>query len=373
MIVDVLNLRLHDSTTFERIAARADANNFNVVLGAVEIETPEPKTDYVDVNGMNGSLDYTEADGLYFKNRKIEVELQNKKGSTFDFDSFVRKYHGRLVDLMFRDADTYYYTGRLMVNSDDHARVERHITFEVESDPFRYPISGKTQRAVFYTAPVWLLGDSNFSSGNVIVRTGTTYSWQRNPDVPPHGHPYYDVNLSGGQNLAVAIKAHVNLGSVYIIDAVVQTTLKAPKITVYGSDASGNILRDEIYPIRFMAEDLAPIFFVPAGPTAGGATDVFIEFELQTADKITMQLAYPGQLKINTGEKTQIPEYNAYSEKRGVIFASGKLAKYAILPADSTWTPAFQLQSGENYIANVGSTQSDAHDNLIIRFMEAKL
>lgn len=207
----------------------------------------------------------------------------------------------------------------------------------------------------------------------MIVRSGTDYTWQRNTDiVVPGGGYYYDVRLSGGSNLAVAIKVNVARGCLYVIDAIAESALSAPNVSVYAADSSGQIQRNKPIPVRLMYENLAPIFFIPE--EVGETTiDVFIEFEIPTADKITLQVTKPNTVEVDAGEKAQIPEYEAYTEKRGVLFASGKAAKYAVLPANSVWTPAFQLQPGMNYIAYMGSTESETHGSLSFKFLKAVL
>lgn len=112
------------------------------LLDDLVIPEPEAKTQYVDIPGASGSLDYTEALTGYptYKNREITFslfdrmdteEMDLKRGYLF------RHFHGRICDVETPDKPGWHWRGRLGVGTTGAYR-EGKIPISVTAYPYRY-------------------------------------------------------------------------------------------------------------------------------------------------------------------------------------------------------------------------------------------
>lgn len=136
------------------------------------VAEPTVKTNYIDIPGADGSLDYTEAltDSVLFGNRTgqwdfivdlpytVSSNVSAKTGITvtnaISFQSAILKFfHGRKFDQIiltdelvydFRDktkvVDGYYYTGRITAKSSLATRDYIQIILQYNLEPYKHPI-----------------------------------------------------------------------------------------------------------------------------------------------------------------------------------------------------------------------------------------
>ena len=90
----MFQIALLESDTWDIIDPNSGSN---VAVVSAKINNPVVKTDTVDINTNDGVMDFSEAQGLHYGNRKIEVTLRKTSGSTYDFDAFRRKHLRRMV------------------------------------------------------------------------------------------------------------------------------------------------------------------------------------------------------------------------------------------------------------------------------------
>ena len=114
------------------------------------VNPPEPKKEYVDVPGADGSLDYTEA--------LTKVRYQNRTGSwTFLIDNgywdwptlyteFMERYQGKSVMVQLVDDKDYYYIGRIEINQFNQNKDYSSFTINYTLEPFKYPIDSYMNR-----------------------------------------------------------------------------------------------------------------------------------------------------------------------------------------------------------------------------------
>lgn len=114
------------------------------VSGDIPIPAPpQPKTEYVDIPGADGQLDYTEVlAGVKYQNRQgswnFYVVLE---GTTWPerYSEILNYLHGRRMKCVLSDDPDFYYTGRFAVNqyqSDEHWS---QITIDYVLDPYKLP------------------------------------------------------------------------------------------------------------------------------------------------------------------------------------------------------------------------------------------
>lgn len=111
---------------------------------------PTPKTEYVDVPGADGSLDYTNVLG--------KTRYQNRTGSwNFLIDNgywdwpvlyteFMEKYHGRNCQIILKDDPYYYYIGRLTLKNYNQAKDYSSFEIEYNLEPYKWPIESSRDR-----------------------------------------------------------------------------------------------------------------------------------------------------------------------------------------------------------------------------------
>ena len=114
------------------------------------VNPPEPKKEYVDVPGADGSIDYTEA--------LTNVRYQNRTGSwTFLIDNgywdwsvlyteFMELYQGKQVMVQLTDDPEYYYLGRIEVNQFNQAKDYSSFVINYTLEPYKYPIDSFMNR-----------------------------------------------------------------------------------------------------------------------------------------------------------------------------------------------------------------------------------
>lgn len=136
------------------------------------VADPPVKTNYIDVPGADGSLDYTEAltDSVLYGNRTgqwdfivdLPYEVDSKVGAitginvsnAISFQSAILKFfHGRKFDQIiltdelgydFRDktkvVDGYFYTGRITAKTSLATKDYIQITLQYNLEPYKHPI-----------------------------------------------------------------------------------------------------------------------------------------------------------------------------------------------------------------------------------------
>lgn len=114
------------------------------------VNPPAPKTEYVDVPGSDGSLDFTELlAGVKYSNRSGSWQFIIENGN-WDwpvlYTLFMEAYHGKAVDVILTDDPEYYYTGRISIAN--YTPGSDYSSFEIayNFDPYKYPIESNINK-----------------------------------------------------------------------------------------------------------------------------------------------------------------------------------------------------------------------------------
>lgn len=118
--------------------------DWNLVLTAKDITPPEPKTNYVSLDGMHGTLDLTEAltGEVTYNDRTISASFWTCEGTPTDrarlLKTITTALHGKKIKVIEPDDPYHYYVGRLMIKKS--ANVLAYLEFDVEiiCEPWRY-------------------------------------------------------------------------------------------------------------------------------------------------------------------------------------------------------------------------------------------
>ena len=128
------------------INGKHSLDDFGLYLQPKSIPVPEPKTNYVSIQGANGQIDLSTAltDGnILYENREIELSFACiGYGDVFNakIERFMHNVHGKIVNLVFDDDSEHYFTGRCSVTDRDYQNGYCIITCEINADPFRYDV-----------------------------------------------------------------------------------------------------------------------------------------------------------------------------------------------------------------------------------------
>ena len=195
----------------------------DVVVKRRTVKGPRVKTNYANIPNVNGVLDYSEAIGLHYDTKTVEVSLLGAASSTYDFDGLRRAILGRKLDFQFSDDtkafnEVYYHTGRVVEIEDDFRQDFRTVKLIMDCDPLRKPVNG----ANIDTVNVYSLAAVNLLTGNeTVLYTGEgAGGWNTIQD--PNAKSYAD---SGGSEITIAYSGTVYTG---IATMLPEVSIKTP-------------------------------------------------------------------------------------------------------------------------------------------------
>lgn len=321
-------MRLHGASTWDEIVPETGKQ---VAVVSATINNPATKTDTVDINTNDGVLDFSEAQGIHYSNRNIEVTLRKIAGSTYDFDALRRKYLGQMVDCRFETTSGYYYYGRLIDIVDDYQQDFRTITLTIDAQPFRRSVAGKTKANVTVNAAGSLMPATSSATIETVASLGTMqYSYVDDKylgkdmviylpgsiALPKTGTLYLTVNgLTANKKYKLLMAAPTNAGVVAIRDG----------------SKTGTILKSGIRgeaEFTAVSSTIVLCFNVIYGNTQ------FNNISLLLSDFTSTHLA--------NGDKAQTPTYEALTQDV-FVNVNGKQTK---LSAGSTSNPYFTIPRG---------------------------
>lgn len=114
--------------------------DWDLIMTSKNIEEATPRTNYVEIEGRDGSIDLTEALGeVRYESRKLSFTFELLTPNNFwKTKSEISNYiNGRKMKIILDQDPLYYYYGRCKVTS---ANIERNVgTIEVEAicDPYK--------------------------------------------------------------------------------------------------------------------------------------------------------------------------------------------------------------------------------------------
>ena len=331
-------MRLHGASTWDEIVPETGKQ---VAVVSATINNPATKTDTVDINTNDGVLDFSEAQGIHYGNRNIEVTLRKIAGSTYDFDALRRKYLGQMVDCRFEVTSGYYYYGRLTDIVDDYQQYFRTITLTIDAQPFRRSVTGKTKVSIAINASGSLMPATSSATIETVASLGTMqYSYvddkylgkdmviylQGSTALPRTGTLYLTVTgLTANKKYKLAFAAPTNAGNITIRDA----------------SKTGTILKanlNDAAEFTTMSSTIVLCFNVVYGNT---------QF-----NNISLFLADFASVHLDNGDKVETPTYEALTQDV-VVNVDGKQIS---LSSGSTSNPYFTIPRGGCDITATGET-----------------
>lgn len=111
-----------------------------------DIIPPDPKTNYVDIDGMSGSVDLSEAlaGEPTYGDRTISASFCACEGSYEERRALLRTIaaaiHGRKMKIIEPDDPDHYFYGRVKIKNLKHTMVYSEFSIEARCAPWRYEI-----------------------------------------------------------------------------------------------------------------------------------------------------------------------------------------------------------------------------------------
>lgn len=141
----------------ERFFKLGDINtwsDWSLVLTAKDVTPPEPKTNYVELDGMSGSLDLSEAlsGEITYKDRTVSASFWSCEGSRKDRARLIQKIiatlHGKKIKIIEPDDPDHYFYGRVKVKGYSNVISYMEISIEATCEPWRYALEDNSRTLV---------------------------------------------------------------------------------------------------------------------------------------------------------------------------------------------------------------------------------
>jgi hypothetical protein len=116
------------------------------IVTAKNIPDPEPKTNYVTLDGMNGSLDLSESltGEITYNDRTISAsfwtDYGNRKSREKLLSEMTSALHGKKVKIIEPDDPDHYFYGRITIKNKVNLIPYATYTIEAECEPWRYAV-----------------------------------------------------------------------------------------------------------------------------------------------------------------------------------------------------------------------------------------
>ena len=119
-------------------------DDWKLLLAQKQIGLPKVKTTKVEVPGVDGILDLTEAltGSVCYGNRELSftfIALDALSGMTWAelLTRISAAIHGKKMDIVLDDDPEWKYTGRVTIDSFETSRAKRTVVIKCDCDPYK--------------------------------------------------------------------------------------------------------------------------------------------------------------------------------------------------------------------------------------------
>lgn len=127
--------------------------DWRCTVTAKEIPAAEPKTNYINIEGAHGTLDFSEAltGEPVYGDRTVSASFMCSEGTHKERVALLRRIrtalHGRKVRIIEPDDPDHYFLGRVKVMGEENHLAYMAFTIEAICDPWRYAVN-ESRRSV---------------------------------------------------------------------------------------------------------------------------------------------------------------------------------------------------------------------------------
>lgn len=125
--------------------------DWRLLLTAKDVTPPDPKTNYVTLDGMSGSLDLSESltGEVTYNDRTVSASFWTDNGKLQERERLLRSIeaslHGKKVKIIEPDDPDHYFVGRVKVNSSTNTLPFLEFSIECVCEPWRYAVEETTR------------------------------------------------------------------------------------------------------------------------------------------------------------------------------------------------------------------------------------
>lgn len=116
--------------------------DFGLIVRTREISAPTTKTNFVNVEGADGSLDFTEAFGdVHYDRRELSFTVSSLVPRSEFWKTFSKvqnTLHGREFHITDDEDSNYYYIGRISIDKWSIDKVVGSFTIKCNCEPYKY-------------------------------------------------------------------------------------------------------------------------------------------------------------------------------------------------------------------------------------------
>lgn len=126
--------------------------NWRLILTSKDITPPEPKTNYVNIDGMSGSLDLSESltGEITYNDRTVSASFWTSEGTRAERENLIKditsKLHGKKIKIIEPDDPFHYFYGRVTVKGVMNTLAYSEFSITCTCDPWRYAINDSVRR-----------------------------------------------------------------------------------------------------------------------------------------------------------------------------------------------------------------------------------
>ena len=185
-------------------------HDWRLTLTAKDVTPPELKTNYIDLGGVSGTLDLSEAltGEVAYNDRTVTASFWTSEGTFQErvvlFRDIIAALHGKKVQIIEPDDQEHYFLGRVRVKSQTFDQVHAELVIEAVCDPWRYAVE-ETVRTVEVDGPedVVLRNDGVRTVCPDLLVTGTVEFAFNGATVTlaPGAYKLTDLKLKQGSNV----------------------------------------------------------------------------------------------------------------------------------------------------------------------------
>jgi phage-related protein len=121
--------------------------DWTLILTEKTVAPPEAKTNYVELDGMNGTLDLSEAltGEVTYNDRTVSATFWTDNGTRKDreklLQNIIATLHGRKIKIIEPDDPEHYFIGRVSVKPSENNLAYLEFTIDATCEPWRYSLN----------------------------------------------------------------------------------------------------------------------------------------------------------------------------------------------------------------------------------------
>ena len=201
----------------ERYCIFGEFNSFldwDLILTAKDLTPPEPKTYYVEIDGMDGSLDLSESlsGGVVYKDRTFKANFWTDHGKRADRVDLLQEIrsaiHGKKIHIIEPDDPDHHLVGRLKITGESNNLAYAEIQVEANCEPYRYDNESTVRHVILEPDPVDIVihnRGSKVLTPNVTVTGSVELSFKDgNVSLEAGSYKISDLKLYQGVNVVQA-------------------------------------------------------------------------------------------------------------------------------------------------------------------------